>query len=99
MEAGVRRNYKTLSETIVDLKNEGYSYDFNVSSSFGSVLSPRDFEIDSVHRFEGASNPDDQCILYAISALKFGVKGILVNGYGISAVDETNELVAKLMTQ
>ena len=99
MEAGVTRNYKTLSETIVDLKKEGYSYDFNLADPFGSALSPNDFEIDRVHRFEGASNPDDQCILYAISSLKLGVKGILVNGYGISAVDETNELVSKLGTR
>ena len=98
VEAGVRRNYKTLSETISDLNNQGYSHDFNIANIFSAVLSPKDFEIDRVHRFEGASNPDDQCILYAISSLKLGVKGILVNGYGISAVDETNELVSKLET-
>ena len=98
MEAGVRRNYKTMSETIADLKVQGYTYDFNVTRLFSTTLSPKDFEIDRVHRFEGASNPDDQCILYAISSLKLGVKGILVNGYGISAVDETNDLVSKLRT-
>jgi hypothetical protein len=98
MEAGVRRNYKTLSETITDLKNQGYHHDFNIANVFSAALSPKDFEIDRVHRFEGASNPDDQCILYAISSSKLGVKGILVNGYGISAVDETNELVSMLGT-
>ena len=96
MEAGVWSNQRTLSETIADLRNEGYIYDFNIANSFGTVLSPGEFEIDRIHRFEGASNPDDQCILYAISAFNLGIKGILVNGYGISAVDETGELVSKL---
>ncbi len=98
MEAGVRPNYRTLSETISDLKSKGYTIDFNIASVFSPVLSPNDFEIDRVHRFEGASNPDDQCILYAISSSNLSVKGILVNGYGISAVDETNEVVSKLRT-
>jgi len=96
METGVRHNHKTLSETISYLTSQGYSHDFNIANKFKAVLSPKDFEIDIVHRFEGASNPDDQCILYAISSFKLGVKGILVNGYGISAVNETNELVSKL---
>jgi hypothetical protein len=43
------------------------------------------------------SNPDDQSILYAISSTKLGVKGVLVNGYGISADSETNDLIAKLV--
>jgi len=87
-----------LSETITDLRNQGYSHDFNIANTFSVALSPKDFGIDRVYRFEGASNPDDQCILYAISSVKSGVRGILVNGYGISAVDETNELVSRLST-
>jgi hypothetical protein len=95
---GISCNHTTLSETIAELKSQGYSFDFNTANSLSAVLSPKDFEIDIIHRFEGASNPDDQCILYAISSFKLGIKGILVNGYGISAVDETNELVSKLRT-
>ena len=37
------------------------------------------------YRFEGVSNPDEEAIVYAISSAKFDIKGILVNGYGISA--------------
>jgi hypothetical protein len=44
------------------------------------------------------SNPDDQAILYAISSPKFAVKGVLVNGYGISADDATDAMIEKLKT-
>jgi hypothetical protein len=61
-------------------------------------MSPEDFEIDAVFRFESASNPDDQAVLYAISSRENYVKGVLVNGYGISSVDATDALIEKLNT-
>lgn len=61
-------------------------------------MSPEDFEIDNVYRFEGTSNLDDQFVLYAISSYKFGVKGMLVNGYGISADAATDAIIARLKT-
>jgi len=96
--------YGTLSETINGLKKEGYTLDFNIRQEYVAchvpitILSPDDFEIDKVYRFEGETNPDDQSILYAISSSKFEVKGILVNGYGISADEATDALIAKLKT-
>ena len=59
-------------------------------------LSPDDFEIDKVYRFEGESNPDDEAVVYALSSPKFGVKGVLVNGYGISADAASAKMVEKL---
>ena len=100
----MKESYGTLSETINGLKKEGYSLDFNISQeclichTLNMTLSPEDFEIDKVYRFEGESNPDDQSILYAISSPKFEVKGVLVNGYGISSDDVTNALIKKLKT-
>ena len=60
------------------------------------TLSPDDFEIDKVYRFEGESNPDDEAVLYAISSPKFGVKGVLVNAYGIYSDAASHALVKKL---
>jgi hypothetical protein len=100
----MKESYGTLSETINGLKKEGYTLDFNirqeclVCSITNTVLSPDDFEIDKVYRFEGMSNPDDQAILYAISSPKFDVKGVLVNGYGISADGATDAMIEKLKT-
>ena len=100
----MEESYGTLSETINGLKKEGYTLDFNlkddcvVCQSSNTVLSPEDFEIDKVYRFEGASNPDDESVLYAISSSKFGVKGLLVNGYGISADEISDAMIKKLST-
>lgn len=100
----MKESYGTLSETINGLKGEGYTLDFNVSDRLVAcdqsdmMLSPDDFIIDKVYRFEGESNPEDQSILYAISSAKFGVKGVLVNGYGISSDGATNALLEKLKT-
>ena len=98
----MKTDYGTLSQTINGLKAEGYTLDFNmqkdsiVCHQANTELSPDDFEIDAVFRFEGESNPDDESILYAISSPKFNVKGVLVNGYGISSDDASAALVQKL---
>jgi len=100
----MKESYGTLSETISGLKKDGYSLDFNVRrdriicDQVNTELSPEDFKIDKVYRFEGASNPDDQSVLYAISSSKFEVKGVLVNGYGISADIVTDAIISKLKT-
>lgn len=99
-----RENYGTLSETISGLKSEGYTLDFNIQEDClvchqsHVVLAPDEFEIDRVYRFEGATNPDDQSILYAISSKNSDVKGVLVNGYGISSDAATDLLISKLNT-
>lgn len=100
----MQESYGTLSETINGLKKDGYTLDFNVQQErivchqTNTVLSPEDFGIDKVYRFEGASNPDDQSVLYAISSSKFDMKGVLVNGYGISADAATDAIIARLKT-
>ena len=98
----MRESYGTLAQTMSGLKNEGYTMDFNIHDECivchqnQARLSPDDFEIDKVYRFEGESNPDDEAVLYALSSSKFGVKGLLVNGYGISADEGSSALIEKL---
>ncbi|UZR99971.1 phosphoribosylpyrophosphate synthetase [Chondrinema litorale] len=100
----MKESYGTLSETINGLKKEGYILDFNVRNENlvylkNSVkLSEKDFKIDKVYRFEGESNPDDAAILYAISSPRFGVKGLLINGYGISSDNVYDALISMLKT-
>ena len=97
----MKESYGTLSQTINGLKNEGYLLDFNIKDEClvchqePIALNPDDFEIDKIFRFEGESNPDDAA-LYAISSARHGVKGLLVNGYGISGDDASNAIIAKL---
>jgi hypothetical protein len=56
---------------------------------------PDDFEVTEVYRFEGMTDPDDQSVLYALES-KDGIKGTLVNGYGLYSDGATDELIAKL---
>lgn len=92
----------TLSEVLNKLKNSGYTQDFNLSDNClicqGNTLQirPDEFVVDKHYRFEGQSDPGDEAIVYAISSAKHNIKGVLVNGYGISGDAMTNELVNAL---
>lgn len=85
------KNYDTVSEAVNDLVKRGYTTDFNIHENGQCLicvndsisLSPEDFEIDETHRFEGQTDPGDEMIVFAISSKKLGIKGIVVNAYGI----------------
>lgn len=100
----LKESFGTLSETINGLIKLGYIHDFNIQEEClvchktNITLSPNDFQIDKVYRFEGNSNPEDQSILYAISSTKLNIKGTLINGYGISSDETTQKLIEKLQT-
>ncbi len=100
----LNESFGTLSETINGLVKLGYIHDFNIHEECivchqaNVKLSPTDFQIDKVYRFEGESNPDDNSILYVISSPSYKLKGTLVNGYGISSDDETSKVIEKLET-
>ena len=94
--------YDTLLQAIEALRKQGYTEDFNLQSNCLDCrdntiqLHSHDFDIDKVFRFFGPSDVDDESILYAISSEKYDLKGILVNGYGVSSDTLTQEMVAKL---
>ena len=102
IENNLDESFGTLSETINGLVKLGYTHDFNIKGECiicqktNITLSPDDFQIDKVYRFEGASDPDYQAILYAISSIKYNIKGTLLNGYGISSDEVSSKLVEKL---
>lgn len=97
-------NYQTVSEAINDLIKRGYTQDFNVHleeeclvcNTSMTQLSPDDFEIDETYRFEGNTDPGDEMILFAISSLKYNIKGIVVNAYGMYSDSTTSEIVERL---
>jgi hypothetical protein len=94
------KTFETLTEAIADLKTRGYSGDFNLHPEWiecpplNLKLKPTEFHIDEVYRFEGATNPDDSAVLYAISSSE--VKGILVDAYGVYAESLSNEMISRL---
>lgn len=93
--------YDTLSEAVNDLVKRGYTYSFTPCnegiecSELNLKLSPEKFKIKETYRFEGCTDPADQAVVYAIES-NDGIKGILVNGYGIYSDSLKDEMVKKL---
>ena len=91
-------------EALNDLKERGFTLDFNLAngvlhnSTADISLSPDDFEICELHRFEGMSDPTDNSILYAIKSDKYNIKGVFVDGYGVYSDDVSEALLRKLNT-
>lgn len=95
-------SYVTLSETMKELRKEGYVEDFNLQQNCLECRNGEykvftdEFKVDKYFRFEGPSDPSDQAILYAISSDNHKLKGVLVNGYGIYNEPMTDEMLHKL---
>ncbi len=93
--------YATLTEALDDLKRRGYTLDFALRPNCiecGAAqlqLQPDEFEIKEVYRFEGASSPDDNDVVYAIEG-KHGQKGVITDAYGAYATQYDTEMLAKL---
>jgi len=97
-------NYDTLSKAVNDLIKRGYTTDFLLheekecllckNNSF--ELSPEEFCIDEVYRFEGMTDPSDESIVYAISSLQHDIKGIVINSYGADFGYRSSKLVEHL---
>jgi hypothetical protein len=96
------KNYETLVDATNDLMKRGYTA--NLSMEGDTIddkaqdihMTADDFSIDEFYRFEGASNPDDTSIIYAVTSPKYNLKGIIVNAYGAYANDSSSAIEAKL---
>ncbi|MVN21902.1 phosphoribosylpyrophosphate synthetase [Mucilaginibacter arboris] len=98
------KNYDTLLDALKDIVERGYTEDFNIDDENDALedrekkikMTADEFEIDEFHRFEGATNPSDMSILYAISSPKFNIKGSLVSAYGTYSENQAPTVLAKL---
>ena len=98
------RSYDTVSEAMKALSAQGYVTDFSIMTDKECIvcnrtaleLSPDDFEIDEIHRFDGMSDPGDDMIVYAISSDKYNIKGLVVNAYGMYSDTTASKIVDKL---
>ena len=77
----------TLTSCISMLEELGFKAHFKASKegleslSTNYIYFPAEIKIVNFYRFEGASNPEDNSILYAIEAIN-GERGILIDAYG-----------------
>jgi hypothetical protein len=94
--------YETVTQAVSELSKRGYTVNFNLSGSIlsgpehGINLNADEFNIDEVFRFEGDTDPGDEMVVYAISSQNNGIKGILVNAFGVYSDQISNDLMAKL---
>ncbi len=87
-----------LADTMRTLREQGYIVDFNRLQKKEENIAQwgDDLVIDKVYRFDEMTDPGDQSVLYAIHSTKTGVKGILVNGFGLYTDPDTNDFLKKL---
>ncbi len=94
--------YDNLIDAINDLKNRGFTTDFNIAfdtikcSSTGISLTPTEFEIVEHYRFEADTDPSESSVLYAIEAKNHSLKGILINAYGVYGDVMSDDIIKKL---
>lgn len=92
----------SLSQTVDDLTARGWTTEFTAvdgaqltCGTCGQAVSPTDVHIDSVNRFEGASDPDDEAAVFALSC-GTGCKGVYIVAYGPSMPGNDADVVAQL---
>lgn len=97
----MKKHYTSLSKATNDLKKRGYIHDFNLKGDCVECpglqlqLSPENFTVDEFHRFEGMSSTDDSSIVFAITS-NGGIKGVLVDAYGVYASNLNDAMIKKL---
>ena len=91
----------TLAATTTVLRGKGYTYDLEINQDGLYVMGnkdrhygPEEVSIISVIRFEGASDPGDMAAIYVLE-LTDGIKGQLVDAYGMYADAKTGEFLKR----
>jgi len=95
-------NYDTVTGALKALKAKGYTMDFNIA--FDKIicmennfcLNPHEFEITEVYRFEGATDPGDEDVVYAVESKDGKIKGTITSAFGMYADGVSNEMIQKL---
>jgi hypothetical protein len=82
--------YMTVAEAVRELERRGFIANFElIGDTFravesGKTFNPDDLTIVEHHRFEGASDPEEMAVVYAMQA-EDGTRGVLVDAYGAYA--------------
>jgi hypothetical protein len=96
------KTYETVTEALKDLKQRGFTTDFNIAfdklicSDNNICLNPNEFEITEVYRFEGATDPGDENVVYAVESKDGAIKGVIASAFGTYAETISNEMIQKL---
>jgi hypothetical protein len=86
-------SYQSVSEALAELRKKGYVTDFSIvndSISFqGKNYAPENFVIHEIYRYEGATDPADESVIYGIE-MDGVLKGVLIDSYGAYSEDNIN---------
>ncbi len=94
-------NYATVTQALADLKARGYTDEFDYQEDYlfcdskGVKLNPGELKITEVYRFEGASDPEDSSVVYAIESAS-GLKGLILDSYGMYADEKKSAFINSL---
>lgn len=95
-------SFDTVTEALQWLNSQGFTADFNLDSdcircnTTKQSLSPEEFKIEYLFRFEGDSNPADEDIVYGIISEIHNLKGVLTSAFGTYADSVSTEMIRKL---
>ena len=98
------KRYTNMLEAIEELKKRGFTANFEfLDQTFRDVDSGRTFKADELtivehYRFEGASDPDDMSVIYAIES-DDGLKGVIADAFGLYANPDLGGFLEKVTTQ
>ncbi len=98
------KRYTNMVEAIEELKKRGFTANFEfLDQTFRDVDSGRTFKADELtivehHRFEGASDPDDMSVVYAMES-DDGLKGVIADAFGLYANPDLGGFLEKVTTQ
>ncbi|WP_339737526.1 hypothetical protein [uncultured Sunxiuqinia sp.] len=93
--------YSTLVEALAELAKRGYTHNYRVNR-YGQLeesktvhFLPSEVELHEFHRFEGATNPSDMSIVYAVKT-NSEEKGTVVDSYGVDGSEVTSKFMNKI---
>ena len=92
---------RTLASCLNKLVSDGYTEDFKVSEmgllsqQQEKIYQPSEVNIVNFYRFEGASDPADNSIIYVIETSD-NIKGTLIDAYGPYADPVVNRFVEEV---
>lgn len=95
------KRYTDMLEAIQELKKRGFTANFEfLNQEFRNVDRGRIFKADELtivehYRFEGASDPDDMSVVYAIES-DDGLKGIVADAFGLYANPDLGGFLEKV---
>lgn len=93
--------FKSVASSLKDFEQAGFIDRFQVNGDrvliMGSTVSyrPEELEILEVSRSEGASDPSEMSVVYAIEA-RDGRRGTIIDAYGAYGDAEIGQLVSKV---